>query len=193
MAILNIRGTSGSGKSHLIREVMARYGAREPYRIEGRKQPLGYMCHRQQHGKPLFVMGHYETACGGCDTITQGYNYIYGFIRNTIEQGYDVIYEGLIMQNEMARAVQLHTDYPGQFTVILLNTPLAECIQSVVARRQERADKRGKEPAPFNPANTEGSFKSTLNQRPRFKDAGVDFRHLSREDALRDVLSILGL
>ena len=67
--IINIRGTSGAGKSHLARRVMANYPVRKPVHVAGRKQPLYYEYEAPDHNVPLFVVGHYECACGGTDTM----------------------------------------------------------------------------------------------------------------------------
>lgn len=97
--IINIRGTSGSGKSHLVRSVMDLYGLRTKFFVENRKQPIGYTAHRRTSGRNLSVLGHYETACGGCDTIPS-LDQI--FSRAMKAHGeHDVLFEGLI---EIGRA-----------------------------------------------------------------------------------------
>ena len=40
--IINVRGTSGSGKSTIVRNAMDLFTWRGPVHVKGRKQPLGY-------------------------------------------------------------------------------------------------------------------------------------------------------
>lgn len=61
--IIQVRGTSGSGKTTAVRKVMAELGEWEPGFVEGRKRPLFYKRER------VAVLGHYEVPCGGGDTI----------------------------------------------------------------------------------------------------------------------------
>jgi thymidylate kinase len=189
--IINVRGTSGSGKSHLVRRIMELYPIKNRIFTEGRKQPVGYWLRRselQEKDRPLFVVGHYETACGGGDTITAGIEEVYRMVRQAIDQGNDVMYEGLIVQNDAARCIELCQKNPNNHIVILLSTPIDECLASVQARRAERGNDK-----PLNPTNTEKSFKSTLAQRSRFRDAGVNWQHLGREQAFEVSKRLLGL
>jgi len=70
MCVIQIRGTSGSGKSTLVRQVMGLYYEKQPLFKRGRKQPIGYIL-THPDTPSLFVPGHYESACGGLDTISK--------------------------------------------------------------------------------------------------------------------------
>ena len=76
--IINLRGTHGSGKSTIVRNVMGTYTDCTEILGVGRKRPWGYLC-KKDGLKDLFIPGHYETACGGCDTIS------------IVEEAYDLI------------------------------------------------------------------------------------------------------
>ena len=65
--IINIRGTSGSGKSFLVRHIMRLYPKQVPVYVSDRRQPISYTLSRS--GRKLLVVGHYESVCGGCDTV----------------------------------------------------------------------------------------------------------------------------
>jgi adenylate kinase family enzyme len=185
--IINLRGTSGSGKSTIVRALRDKYWTAEKQFESGRKQPICYLCHRdEQHsGRALTILGHYETACGGCDTIN-GLDKIYGMVSWAAENNRDVIYEGLIVASDVTRAIDTSKKYPPMI-VIELSTPLDVCLEGIQARRDARGDDR-----PLNPKNTESKMKSLRTQRIRFKDAGVDYRYLSREEALKTVLEAMG-
>ena len=65
--VINLRGTSSAGKRTLARSIMAAYSRQEPVYRPGRRRPVAVAC-RSDGRCPLAVLGHYDTACGGCDT-----------------------------------------------------------------------------------------------------------------------------
>lgn len=174
--IINIRGTSGSGKSTLVRKVAALYPRRFPVKIEGRRQPIGYI-HTRPNGRSLALIGHYETPCGGCDTITSQ-DEIYTRVRAAHEQGMDVLYEGLLISADANRVIALHQDgLPVR--VIALDTPLDVCLASVNERRWAKNPDK----PPVNPKNTESKFKGVQSSMKRLEAAGLDARWASRDGA----------
>lgn len=187
--IINIRGTSGSGKSYLAQRVMACYDRRTPHFYANRKQPIGYTFERSD-GPPLFAVGHYENpdGCGGCDNIAYGYDFTYDLIQTHAGEGKDIIYEGLVIASDVRHCIGLQNSYRHKLLVIGLDTPLEQCLTSVMERRA----RRGKTD-PLNPKNTTAKFKALIPQRARFKDAGIDFRLLNRESAFLACLEFLEL
>ena len=83
--IVNIRGTSGSGKSTIVVRVCGLYDKKTPHFLEGRKNPYYYVFEKEGH-KPLAILGHYESPCGGCDTIYTGYTDIFNLIKNWLDR-----------------------------------------------------------------------------------------------------------
>lgn len=67
--IINIRGTSGSGKTYAVRELLhtlAANGSCSNVMLGGRV--VAHWC--QFDLQPVYVLGNYGGAeCGGCDTI----------------------------------------------------------------------------------------------------------------------------
>lgn len=61
--ILNIRGTSGSGKTYLVRQIMEALGPPKPI-LDVEDRVEGY----ELRGN-IRVVGSYERECGGCDTL----------------------------------------------------------------------------------------------------------------------------
>ena len=192
MKCVNLRGTSGSGKSTIIRELMSRYKTMEKIFVEGRKQPLCYnLFPDEKEGKsPLFIPGHYETPTGGCDTISDGMNFIYDMINQRIDSGFDVAWEGLIVASDVTRCAALkdRTD----LLVIELSTPIEECLAGIRSRREVKSALKGVEPKPVDPKNTVAKMKQLKPQRVRFKSMGVDFRYLNREEAMKATLEHFG-
>lgn len=163
---------------------MSLYAEKEPLHEPGRRQPIGYWLIDPDHPK-LFVVGHYETACGGCDTVN-GMEVIYGLIEDAVLlERADVIFEGLIVASDVTRCIGLD-DY-ANLLVVELNTSLEVCVAGIQARRDARGDDR-----PLSTKNTEAKMKQLIPQRKRFLDAKVDFRHLDREAALLAVKEHLG-
>lgn len=194
MAIVNLRGTSGAGKTTIVKAVMERYADKDPQFQEGRRQPYGYWFTAEGH-RPLWVVGHYETATGGCDTIGpykdgvsgNAIQRCYDIIHMALEHECDVIYEGLVVESDVKRCIDLHHKKPGELLVILLSTPIEECIKGVEARRAARgAD------AEFNHGHLRKKDHEVRKQVTKFKDAGVDIRVLDREAALKATLAHLG-
>lgn len=204
MSIIQIRGTSGSGKSTLMREVMSRYPESVPCMVrpgetflgKPRKQPYGY--NLTGPGGRLFVPGHYETACGGCDTIAS-LDEIYRLVGDAADAGSDVLFEGLLISPEQRRTLELHQRFPGQVHIIALDVPLAECTASIYKRREARADaqraagRKVTERGPVKDKNTEAKHKQTAASAKALAAAGVDVHVLGREAALAKVLELLDL
>lgn len=183
--IIQIRGTSGSGKSHLIRRVMAKYSTKVPHHIPGRKQPFYYELRNAWPGKPLFIVGHYETPCGGSDTISNGTDVIYDLVRTLAQEG-NVLFEGLLISIEVTRTATLVNH--GELHVIQLATPLEDCIASIKQRRLARGVDK-----PFNEGNAESKHKGTKTSLVRLAKASPDILTytLDREAAYAKVVELL--
>ena len=187
--IINIRGTSGSGKSTLIRRIMDCYETKMAVRRSDepkRKQPHGYILSRPK-GRDCVIVGHYETPCGGCDTIN-GMDRIYQLVREGAEAGYDVIFEGLLISAEFNRTYALHTDDLDLF-VVGLDIPLEKCVDSVNERRW------AKNPAKpgVNPKNTESKWKGTRSTMKKLAEHGVDAQWADRDGAFNLIAERLNL
>jgi zeta toxin len=182
--IINIRGTSGSGKSTLVRRVRELYSQILRIKQDGRKQPIGYIMHYGAGTRvaPLALVGHYETDCGGCDTIAN-MDDIYAHVRKAHIAGMDVLYEGLLISADANRVVALHTDgFPVR--VIALDTPLELCLDSVNHRRRNTAMLKGKDyKGDVNPKNTTSKFAGVKSSMKRIEAAGIPCSWESRDSA----------
>lgn len=145
---------------------------------EGRKQPTGYVLAREGGGRSLFVPGHYEVACGGCDTLG-GYEESYGMIRQADDEGMDVLYEGLLISGEAQRPIDLLNE-GRDIRVVVLTTPIEECIASINARRQE---KRGPDAPPVKEKNTRAKARAVELAVERMEKAGIPCPAGSRDTA----------
>ena len=152
--VINLRGTSGAGKTWLVREVMAAYrrGGSEPHAItrDGRSRPIGWRLEHPSGGRALCVVGDYQGARGGTDTIPLkdgGLDEAFRLANSETSAGRDVLLEGYQLSWERDRTVELaaHQRSRGQAVhVLCLDVPLSRCVQNVVRRRRAG---RGARPA----------------------------------------------
>ena len=150
--IINPRGTSGSGKTELVRRVLAQYGWQpsagfadagvlEPIYREGRSRPFGYRLGHPRGGRPLAVIGHYEVTSGGCDTIRATDGGLEEIMRRASDYaalGHDVLIEGLRLSSEYERSAELARAH--RLHILRLTTPLDQCARNLVWRRRARRD-----------------------------------------------------
>lgn len=187
--IINVRGTSGSGKTHLMKRVLALYsGSKLRFKQDGRRQPTGYLLGRgtdQPPGPSLFVPGHYEVACGGCDTL-DGYETIYGMVREAHANGHDVVYEGLLISGESTRPIALHQE-GAPLHVIALSTPIDICIASINQRRWAKNPDK----PPVKEKNTRAKLRAVELALIKMVDAGIPCEVLSRDAAFERVRELL--
>lgn len=187
--IINISGTYGSGKSTAVKNVMRCYDEIEKVFVEGRRQPFGYICHKDDTTQ-LYVPGHYETPCGGCDTLStfpKMLDLIYAVIRkHGIEEGRHVLYEGSLIESDVRRAAELSEVAP--FRLVSLNVPLEECLDSVRKRREARGNFK-----PLKPKNTIDRFRMVQRRNKRLTDAGANTIFANREEAVAICLEEFGL
>lgn len=171
MTIINIRGTHGSGKSTVVKRVLERYGST---RLGNDKKPEGYRVDLPW-GKQLYVVGSYETACGGCDAI-QPYSLIWPRVVEYAQLGH-VLFEGALVSSSYGNIGRASEEYGDQFVFAFMTTPLEVCLQRIAARRLARGDTR-----PLNPKNTEGKLRSIQGSLPKIIALGrrvvmLDYRH----------------
>lgn len=180
--IVQIRGTSGSGKSHIVREVMARFPERQEVYREGRKQPIYYLL---DNGiRPLVVPGHYNRPCGGCDTIKTNEE-TFGIVAAAHLAGRNCLFEGIMAQDAALSWMEPIKELPH--LIIGLTTPIEECLAGIQQRRDARGDTR-----PLNPNNTVNRARSQERALDKLSGLGFKVERLSREEALSRVKMVLG-
>jgi hypothetical protein len=158
--IINVRGTHGSGKSHLVRSIMSAFPC-EP--LAGVKRPDGYRVEVTHLNRPLYVVGSYETACGGCDGI-QPYSLIWPRVVEYAGLGH-VLFEGALVSSSYGNIGRDSQVYGDDFVFAFLDTPLAVCLERIAARRRARGDAR-----PLDPKNTEYKYNNILKSIPKIRD-----------------------
>jgi hypothetical protein len=184
--IINIRGTHGSGKSTLVKQVMERYKAvPESYSAKGGKKsakPVGYVM--ESCAGKLFVVGPYETACGGCDAV-QPYALIWPKVVEYAAQGH-VLFEGALVSSSYGNIGRDSEVYGDDFVFAFLNTPLDVCLERIRKRRESKGNTK-----PLDPKNTRVKFENV--QRSYEKITGEFNRRAVILDYRRPMPALLGL
>ena len=184
--IINIRGTSGSGKTHTVRSFLEKHSPDLVIPgIDGRTA-----AHVVNYNMvPVFILGSYGNKCGGCDTIrTQ--DQVCSYVRHFSQFGH-VIFEGLLISHSFMRYYQLykelHEEHGIPFVFARMDTPLETCIERVKQRRMEKGNMK-----PLNTKNTEGTYYSTITTAEKFSEVGVETRIINhKSDPLGWITSVL--
>jgi len=167
--IIDIRGTNGSGKTYLVRELIERLGGKKSYYLEDdADRIIGYTL---QDGTGL--LGPYEKAVsGGCDQI-RTMDQVCDLVRDMVDDGHHtIILEGYIVSHTFSRwhamAKEMKKrDYKWHFR--FLETELEECIRRVKLRRAARGNTN-----PYDPKNLTRDWHRSRKVVEQFLDAGHD-------------------
>jgi hypothetical protein len=187
---LNIRGTSGSGKSHLARRLLARYSQREPVQPSGAGRPRGYVL--SGNLRPLFVLGHYEGDHGGGADNVSDREEGFGLLTHFAQEGHDLFWEGVIYSDEVTRTLALSRI--AETHIIVLATPIEQCLADVRARREAKGNLK-----PLSEKNTVSRVASIISACNRLKygqSPGLPKQNvetLGREEAWLRCIELLGL
>lgn len=179
--IINLRGTNGSGKSTIVRSVMSLFGDRVRFAVQydpPKKRPIGYEF--PSGCRHLFVVGHYEIANGGVDTLPS-LDAAYDLVRRYDDRGYDVLYEGKNMSDGTRRVSQLIGD-GRDVRVVLIEHSLGECVAAVRQRGHSISEK-----------TIERLYHKSRREILMLERAGVKTWTLPRDETLGQVREWLGL
>lgn len=164
MTIVRLNGTHGSGKSTAVTRVMAKYGC-EPVFQDGFKHPVGYMATLPSK-ELLFIVGPYETACGGCDAV-QPFARIWPLVQYGVQRAAHVLFEGALLSTTFGKIGAESEVYGDDFVWAFMDTPLEKCRQRVDTRRGVR----GAEPL-TNFTNIDAKW-DTIDRLRRKLDMGM--------------------
>lgn len=135
MTIVRLNGTHGSGKSTTATRVMNKYGFEKVHQ-DGQKRPIGYMS-QLPNGELLFIVGPYETACGGCDAV-QPFARIWPLVEFGIERATHVLFEGALLSTTFGHIGTKSEQYGDDFVWAFMDTPMLKCQERVNQRRAVR-------------------------------------------------------
>lgn len=183
--VVNLRGTHGAGKSTAVVEILATWPNRELY-LNGKL--VGYRvdwCRKE----PLYVVGPYRTACGGCDAI-QPYDRIWPLVRGVALAGHHCLFEGALVSCSYGSIGEASEQLPNsvKFVFATLDTPLATCVQRV----NERRAAKGRPPLE-DTRNIDSKFKSVQSSHLKAVDRGRRVCLIHHERAAQEVLALFGV
>ena len=179
MAVLDVRGTHGSGKSWVMHQLLERFD-HEPI-VEGGEH-LGY--HLEKPDAAL--LGKYSNVCGGCDGIKSA-DEVVRRVRLFNERFNYVLLEGILVAHTYKRYAELAREI-GDYRFLFLSTPLKTCVARTVKRRKDRGNTK-----PFNPKHLTNDFRQIwINLRPRMRDEGFTVVELDWKNPMPRVLEELG-
>lgn len=160
--LINIRGTNGSGKTTVARELLRRAPARPIYNILGSRMAEAYELSVIKSA-PCFLIGPYLTGTGGCDSI-HPYDTVIQLIDKYQRQGH-VIFEGVLVASCYGRIGAMLEQWGKQGVIVALDTTLEECISRVNARRGDRPN--------LNPKQLTAKFHTVQRIVDKCRTAGI--------------------
>lgn len=178
MAVVDIRGTHGSGKSWLVHQVLDHYGKKE---IKEDGKVIGYELKTIDGA----VLGKYNNVCGGCDGIKTA-DRVVELARRFSKEYTLVIMEGILVSHTYQRYHELALEL-DDYTFCFLDTPKKICIQRTKQRRKEKGNTK-----PFNPKNLLHDWNQIwVRTRQKMIDSEHTVVVLPWQDPLPDLLEII--
>lgn len=182
--IINIRGTSGSGKTYTVRSFME--SINPDIKVMDDDKILAHVAFYNM--VPVYFIGKYDNVCGGCDTIhTQ--DEVCNRVRYFSQFGH-VIFEGLLISHSFMRYYSLMQEMKKigiPMVIARMDTPLEICLERVMQRRLDKGNDKE-----LNPANTMSTFNSCQKLDTNFAEVGVTVRLIKhKRDPVAQVASIL--
>lgn len=181
--IVQVCGTSGSGKTHLVRRIMAECKGKQPFFDGDRGRPMGYdmMLGKQ----PVRVLGSYENQQGGCDTIPT-LDLTFNLVKQSWAEGRTVIFEGLLVSKNFGRGLEIFRMAGRSMVIVGLNTSLEQCYQSIYDRRVALGKPRGEKPGA-----TERDKRAHDNYVQKMRQIDANVYRVDREKAFEAVMKEL--
>jgi hypothetical protein len=162
--IIKIHGCSGAGKTTAVRHFMAA-GVYRPIR-----NTLGKVEAYVDDKAENFVLGSYESNCGGMDTVGSAKEVI-DLVDLYAPMG-NVVFEGLL-QSTYYGAMGTHSQkYGDNYIYAFMDTPIETCLERVIARRKANGTTRA-----LNPQLTRDKHDTIVSLQGKLESRKIAFRH----------------
>ena len=171
--LIKIHGTSGAGKTTLVRNLMC---CADHILLQGPvKRPEAYKLTIPGVAKPVYVLGPYENTCGGMDGVNSVGQQI-ELIHRYAEEGH-VVYEGLLLSTYYGSLGAAVERYGKDHVWAFLDTPVEVCIERVKARRLAAGNDK-----PLNERNTRERVKPINSLKARLTRMGANVVTIVHDD-----------
>lgn len=178
--IIQLRGTSGSGKTTAMRSILDSLFWDAQFVIDGRRKPSYYRSNgNSEVSTQVAILGHYESTCGGCDTF-KNYSVLKEVITDASKESKLILMEGLMVSDDVLQTVEIHRSIFPIHRIYYLNTPIDVCIERVKGRRKAK----GWDTA-FNEKKLKNRHAQIERTRPRLEAAGITCRTCSADQAVK--------
>ena len=184
--IVNIRGTSGSGKTTAVRALLRRAErAQAIYGVHfGFRMPEAHTLRLAGIEQDVSLIGPYRSdGCDGCDRV-QPFELIPRLIEKYAAQGH-VIFEGLLISTMDGVIGKLLERRGPDAVSLFLSTPVETCVERVNARRRERGNERE-----FDPRLTERKHATVARVRAKFEERGMRALTVNDQDAADKIIKL---
>ncbi len=178
--MIDIRGTHGSGKSWLVRQLLLE--EQEPIPCPNGGRPLGHIIPKWD----AVVLGPYEKpTTGGCDAI-RTVDVLQENLLKFHSEYRVVVLEGIFVSHTFKRYHEL-AERLGDYRFMFLNTPLRNCIARVRARRFSVGNRKE-----LNTSNIERDYYNIFGVvRKKLVDAGHYVRVVDWKNPLPTIVEEL--
>jgi hypothetical protein len=177
--IINIRGTSGSGKSTIVKALLMTRLAVPIYSTLGLKHPEAYRAPNQLH-----IIGPYNVPTGGCDAVVGrlGIQGCVQLLEKYVTRG-DLIFEGLIISSMWGAVGEWLAVRKKDVIIAPISATLKECAEGLDARQEEGRAKGNK--------TQKIHYDGTLRVIEKAKKEGFRVESLDRHGAVDTILGWL--
>ncbi len=188
--ILNVRGSSGSGKSYIAHELLRQYGdLARPFELQAQTKYNKNKAKAKIGGYvlpgDLVIMGKYTSTCGGVEGGRMTGGEALEFIDDARNFWSHVYFEGLFISLVMGRWIEYAKTFPpGEYCTAFLDTPMDVCEARVMERN-------GGKPITREATIVKNHNRIHNNIQPKFEAAGLDAPWIPHEDPVEWVINRL--
>jgi hypothetical protein len=144
--MVKLHGTCGSGKTTIARQFFKAARNVRPIKSVHNSKRIEAYCLDMGWEKPLWVLGSYESVCGGLDTCDA--DTCVDLVSRYGSKGDNVFYESMIASGFYGRMGKVSEQWGPHHIFAFLTTPIEVCIERTEQRRRDRGDLR-----PLDPVN----------------------------------------
>src|SRR5580765_5586023 len=177
--LVKLHGTSGSGKSTVARSLMELGKITlldRAYEVDPQDWIVTGI------DQPIYILGTYNSQCGGCDTLTAGEQI--ELIHTYAKLGH-VFYEGLLGSEYYGKLGEASEPYGRHHVFAFLNTPIELCIDRVKARRLLKGNTK-----PLNEDNTRNRVRKIEMLRQKLINQGRNVVDIDHKIASQQVMQL---